>query len=180
MGYEDGAPHTATGEKPFQCSRCPKRYGQQQVLNRHYNEKHKPKKECLYADKRGSECKHKWTLSRTSEYRTHLRKDHGLEDVEFNEKLGPPKHRRPRSRIVESDLPPQFSPPPIEHDRQGLAEPKQRPLMKQEDLSELGPTHFPSKLFSREDYTLLQRYIKNLPRNSPIRFVHAFYIRLYT
>ncbi len=31
-------------------------------------------------------------------------------------------------RVIESDLPPHFLPPPIEHDRQSLAGPQQRPL----------------------------------------------------
>jgi hypothetical protein len=36
---------------------------------------------------------------------------------------------RRRGRVIESDLPPHFSPPPIERGRQSLAEPQQRPLM---------------------------------------------------
>ena len=68
----------------------------------------------------------------------------------------------------------------MEHDRQSLAGPTQRLPMKHEDSSELGhlaATHAPFKLFPGEDYALLRRYVKKFPRNSPIRFVHAFYIR---
>ncbi len=57
---------------------------------------------------------------------------HGLEDdnIRVDEILGgPPRRRRRGGRVTESDLPPHISPPPIEHDRQSLAEPQQRPLM---------------------------------------------------
>jgi hypothetical protein len=37
--------------------------------------------------------------------------------------------RRRRDRVIERDLPPHSSPPPIEHDRQSLAEPQQHPLI---------------------------------------------------
>jgi len=126
FGYK-GAPPTGTGEKPFKCTCCSKSYKQQQALNRHDNEKHKPKLKCMYLDRLGSDCKHKWTRSRSYEYRIHLCKDHGLEDDKINGMLGTPR-RRLRSRVVESNLPPQFSPAPTEHCRQSPAEPsKQRP-----------------------------------------------------
>lgn len=90
---------------------------------RHYREKHQPGFECSHPD-----CDYKWTRSRRSEYRKHLKKKHRLEDDKIDEILGvPPRRRRRRGR--ESDLPPHCSPPPIEHDRKSLVEPQQRPLI---------------------------------------------------
>ena len=144
VGYK-GAPPTRTGEKPFKCTRCPKSYKQRQALNRHDNEKHKPKLKCLYLDRLGSDCKHKWTRSRSYEYRIHLCKDHGLEDDKINGMLGTPRHRL-RSRVVESNLPPQFSPAPTEHCRQSPAEPKQRPPLPAvgKDAHHVSPRLIPS------------------------------------
>ena len=89
---------------------------------RHYREKHQPGFQCLDHD-----CDHKWTQSRTYEYRKHLRKEHRLGDHKIDKILGPPRRRG--KRVIESEPPPLFSPPPIEHDRQSLAEHQQRPLM---------------------------------------------------
>jgi hypothetical protein len=89
---------------------------------RHYREKHQPGFECLEHD-----CDYKWTQSRKYEYRKHLREEHRLEDDKIDKILGPPRRRRGKGRV--SDPPPHFSPPPIERDRQSLAEHQQRPLM---------------------------------------------------
>jgi hypothetical protein len=90
---------------------------------RHYREKHQPGFECLEHD-----CDHKWTRSRKSEYRKHLREEHRLEDDKIDKILGPPR-RRGKSSAIEGDPPPHFSPSPIERDRRSLAEPQQRLLM---------------------------------------------------
>ena len=131
MVYEEGASPTSLDKKLgrplFQCTQCPKRksYTQKQVLLRHYREKHQSGLDCSHSD-----CDYKWTRSRRSEYRKHLRKKHRLEDDKIDEILGvPPKRRRRWGRIIEGELPPHFSLPPIDHDRQSLAEPQQRPLM---------------------------------------------------
>jgi hypothetical protein len=92
---------------------------------RHYREKHQPGLDCSHPD-----CDYKWTQSRRSEYRKHLRKKHRLEDDKVDEILGvPPRRRRRWGRVIEGEILPHFSLPPIEHDRQSLAEPQQRPLM---------------------------------------------------
>jgi len=106
----------------FQCTLCPKPFAQKQGLMRHYREKHQPGLKCSHTD-----CNYEWIRSRRSEYRKHLTKKHRLEDDEIDEILGRPRRRR--GRVVESDLRPHSSPPPIERDRQSLAEPQQRPLM---------------------------------------------------
>ena len=93
---------------------------------RHYREKHRPGFGCSHPY-----CDYKWTQSRRSEYRKHLRKKHRLEDDKINEILGvPPMRRRCRGRVIERDLPLQFPPPAIERaDRQSLGEPQQHPLI---------------------------------------------------
>jgi hypothetical protein len=92
---------------------------------RHHREKHLPGFVCLHPD-----CDYEWTRSRRSEYRKHLKKNHILEDDKIDKILAMvPRLCHRRGRVIEGDLPPQFSPPPIESDRQSLAEPQQRPLM---------------------------------------------------
>jgi hypothetical protein len=91
---------------------------------RHNREKHQPGFECSHPD-----CDYKWTRSRRSEYRKHLKKKHGLEDDQIDEILAmAPRLGQRKGSVIESDLPPHFSPPLIERDRQSLAEPHQRPL----------------------------------------------------
>ena len=132
MCLEGASPTYPTDVKPgrplFSCTLCPghEPFIQKQVLMRHQREQHQTRSECWSPD-----CDYKWTRSRSSEYRRHLRKRHRLKDDNINEILGgPPRHRRFRGRVTKSDLPPHPLPSPIspiEHGRQSLAEPQQRP-----------------------------------------------------
>jgi len=91
---------------------------------RHYREKHQPGFECSHPN-----CDYEWTKSRRSEYRKHLKKKHRLEDDKTDVILAmAPRLCHRSGSVIESDLPPHFSPPPIERDRQNMAEPHQRPL----------------------------------------------------
>ena len=176
------------GEKPerpsFNCTDCSTRCTQKQVLMRHYREKHQPGYECVERD-----CDYKWTQSRKSEYRKHLREQHGLEDDNVDKILGPPR-RRGRNSAIESDPLQHFSPPSIERGRRSLAKPQQRPLMPpvlavgegvhhtspplaSNVLEHLAATHAPSRLLP-EDFALLVRHYKI---HGGFRFVHAL---LYT
>jgi hypothetical protein len=125
---EEGVSPTCPGEKPerrslYQCPSCVKPFVQKQGLMRHYREKHQPGFECSHPV-----CAYKWC--RFYEYRKHLTRTHGLEDNKIDEILGvAPRRRLHRGRVVENNLPPQFSPPSVERDRQSLAEPQQRPPM---------------------------------------------------
>ena len=120
----EGASPTSPVEKPFKCTECPKRFKKSQYRTRHIKEKHQPGSNCWFYPN----CDHKWFQSRSYKYEEHL-KEHGLEDDHIIEILGRlPSRRRHRNR-VEIDSPPHFSPHPIEHDRQSLAEAQQRPLM---------------------------------------------------
>jgi hypothetical protein len=65
----------------------------------------------------------------------------------------PPKLCHPRGSVIESDLLPQFSPPPIERDQQSLAEPQQRPLVQPllavvEDTNHASPPVMPSVAYN--------------------------------
>jgi hypothetical protein len=121
---------------------------------------------------------------------------HELEYTEIDDLLAIPPILCP-PRIIEFDLPPHISPPPIERDRQSLGGPQQRPLSppvtpsaaynpqlghaepeitttEREDstrLEHLAATHAPSRVVSKEDFALLGGYYKIHGR---YRFVHAF------
>jgi hypothetical protein len=152
---EEGASPSSPGEQPgrpsFQCTLCPERkpYTQKQVLKRHYEKEHQPNSliNC-------SHCNHKWTRSREYDFRRHLKKKHGLEDNKINEILGrPPRRRRRKGRVIESDSPPHFSPASIERDRQSLAESQQRPLMLpllavRKDANHTSPPLIPSMVYN--------------------------------
>jgi hypothetical protein len=154
---EEGASPTSPGENPgrpsFQCPLCPDRkpYTQKQVLKRHYKKKHQPDSLIKCSQ---SNCNHKWTQSRKSDFRKHLKKTHGLEDDQINKKLGPPpRPRRRKGRVIEGVSPPHFSPPPIERDRQSLAESQQRPLMLpllavRKDANHASPPLIPSVAYN--------------------------------
>lgn len=95
-----------------------------QYRTRHFKEKHQPGSNCWFYP----ECDHEWFPSRSYKYEEHLR-EHDLKDDYIIEILGRlPSRRRHRNR-TERGPSPHFSPPPIEHDRQTLAEAQQRPLM---------------------------------------------------
>lgn len=85
----------------FKCTLCPepKRFVQKQGLLRHHREKHQPAFCCSFPN-----CYYKWSQSRRSEYKRHLRMKHGLEDYEIDKILGVPPSRR--LGVIKSDLPP--------------------------------------------------------------------------
>jgi hypothetical protein len=175
---------TSLGEKPgrpsFKCILCGKRFTQKQVLLRHGREKHQPRFECSRPD-----CDYRWTQSRSSEYKKHLGKKHGLEKNEIDEILAQP----PRLRVIKSDLPPHFSPPPIDvhhasppliqsvarNTRLGDGE-SEITTTKHEDcgIEHLAAIHAPSRLLSEEDSDLVRGHYRIHGR---FRFVHAFYMR---
>lgn len=188
--YEEGVSPTIPGVKPerpsFECSLCSERklFTQRQVLLRHHREKHQPGFKCSRPN-----CDHVWTQSRRSEHRKHLRKKHGLEDDEINEILTQP----PIPRVIESDLPPHFSPPPIDvhhaspsliplipsvaHSRRlGDGKPKVTTTEHENGgLEHLGATHAPSRL-SEEESTLVRRHYETFGR---FLSVHAFSCVIY-
>jgi hypothetical protein len=162
------------GRPPFKCILCDKRFTQNQVLLRHRREKHQPRFECSRPD-----CDYKWIQSRTSEYRKHLRKNHGLEDDEINKILAPP----PRLGVVKSDPPPHLSPPPIDlhcaspHLVPSVAyNPRLGATTEREvcGIEHLAAIHAPSKLLSEEESALVRSHYKIHGR---FRFVHAFFIQ---
>ena len=152
---------------------------------RHYREKHQPGFKCVERD-----CNHKWTQSRKSEYRKHLREQHRLKEDNVNKILGPPR-RRGRNSAIESDLSQHYS-PSIKRGRRSLAEPQQCPLVPpvlavREDvhhtspplassaLEHLAATHAPSRLLP-EDFALLVRHYKI---HDGFRFVHTLLYATY-
>jgi hypothetical protein len=92
----------------FSCDDCGAKYVQQQGLNRHHREKHKPSL-CMYCDV-------EW--GRPYEYRDHLEKHHP--DVDPDMVLGKAAGSRRRSAcFVTRHRPQQVSLPTIEHGRRG-------------------------------------------------------------
>lgn len=174
---------TIPGEKPgrpsVKCNLCDKRFTQKQVLSRHEREKHQPRFECSRPD-----CDYKWTQSRTSEYKKHLRRKHGLESDEIDEILAQP----PRLRFIKSDQPPHFSPPiDVHHASPPLIPPvaynpqlgngeSEITTTEHEDrgIEHLAAIHAPSRLLSEEDSVLVRGHYKTHGR---FRFVHAFYMQ---
>lgn len=167
----EGASPTGLGETPgrpsYKCtaSGCPVRCTQERVLKRHYQEKHQPRSKCLHLD-----CSYEWIPSRESEYRKHLTKKHMLEDDIIDRTLGRPRRRR--RRVIKNYISPNFSPPPIERDRQSSAEPQQSPPLQDADittnehedssgLEHHANTHAPSGLLSEEDSALLRGHYKH-------------------
>jgi hypothetical protein len=95
----------------FLCDDCGAKYVQQQGLNRHHREKHKPSL-CMYCDA-------KW--GRPYEYRDHLEKHHPNVDPDMV--LGKAAGSRRRSACFASarHRPQQVSLPTIEHGQQGYS-----------------------------------------------------------
>jgi hypothetical protein len=168
----------AATSTPFECFSCPERrlFTQRQVLLRHVREKHQPRFECSRPG-----CDHKWTQSRTSEYRKHLKNKHGLEDDEIDKLLAKPP-------VIESDLSPHFShspinvhhasPPLIPCDaydpRLGDREPENTTTEHGDcGLEQLAATHAP-RILSEEESALLTRHCEI---HGGFRFVYTFYIR---
>ncbi|KAI0265259.1 hypothetical protein BGY98DRAFT_1191886 [Russula aff. rugulosa BPL654] len=89
----------------FSCNDCGAKYVQQQGLNRHRREKHKPNL-CMY-------CGAKW--GRPYEFRDHLEKHHP--DVDRDMALGKPAGSRRRSAIFVRRPSQQVSLPTIDHGR---------------------------------------------------------------
>ena len=146
-----------------------------------------------------------WTRSREYDFRNHLKRKHRLEEDKINEILGgPPRRRRRKDRVIESDRPTHFSPqaPSIERNRQSPAEPQQRPLSppvmpsvaynpqlgdaepevtaaEHEDspseLEHYAATHAP-RILSEEDFALLGGYHKI---HGWFPFVPAFLYAIY-
>jgi hypothetical protein len=172
---------TSPGEKPgrpsYKCIPCDKLFAQMQGLLCHQREKHQPRFECSRSD-----CDHKWTQSRTSGYKDHLGKKHGLENAEIDKILAQP----PRREVIKSDLPPHFSPPPIDvhhaptplippvahNPRLGHGEPGI--TTTELGIEHLAAIHAPSRLLSEEDSALVKGHFYNHGR---FLFVHAFYMR---
>jgi hypothetical protein len=118
------SPGEKRGRQSLKCTvdGCSIFFTLESARKRHYEERHsdQPHSTC-------HKCCQEWT--REYEHRKHLKRKHNLEDDEINDLLGPPKQRRGKGKVIESGPPPHSSPPPIECDRQSLAEPHQRPLM---------------------------------------------------
>ena len=197
-GASHALPTTSPGK--FKCPLCPKRYVQQQGLNRHLQDKHEDGLKCHEEG-----CPHKWIRSREADYRKlHLGRKHGWGDEKISEKLG--RSARRHRRKSDSESPPHFSPPPIKR-RQSLAEPQQCPpmlaLLSGEDanhaftplfppvahnpqfghensseLKHLAHTLAPSRLLSEEESALVYAHWKI--RGNYFRFVlHTILCDIY-
>lgn len=104
-------PFTSPGENPeqpfFECTICSTRCTQERVLERHYDEKHRPD---LLIRCSQRPCRFLWIRKRKYRYREHLKKKHGQEDKQINKELGLPRRPRGKGRVIESDPP---GPPPL-------------------------------------------------------------------
>lgn len=175
MSYHPVQIDVVTTPAPFECTSCPERrfFTQRQVLFRHIREKHQARFECSCPG-----CDHKWTQSRTSEYRKHLKNKHGLEDDEIDMLLAQPP-------VVENDIPSHLSHPPVNvHHASTPLIPYVSHGSRLEDgepehtttehggcgLEQLAATHAP-RILSEEDFALLVRH-HNI--YGGFRCVHAF------
>ena len=184
-GYEERASLTSPDGKPgrplFRCLQCPERklLTQKQVLLRHQREKHQPRFECLHAD-----CNYKWTRSRRSEYKKHLKRIHGLK----YDKIDEIRALSPTPRVIESDPAPHFSPPfndvhhaspplipsVVYNPRLGDGEPDITTEHGDYGLEHLAATHAPSAFLYEEGFTWPVRHYQI---HGQFRFVQPFYIR---